>query len=252
MFVAHLVCTRIVHRGGGARGDRVAEVARRGGAGDHAMSAWRVPLPQTLRVGYASLRRTRVDAGFDDDGEPRGATCAYVCAPSSTREKLWVVAAVVTNSRAASTLGKARFEHIRERVAVLDRAAGVQSGGDWPPTTRSEASVEPWARPHSPRGARRQMVLLESGEDGRRPTDRIGTGETDEPETDEPNTDEPDTETYTACDSNDVAEDIRRRLAEAAERRAAAANAASSIASVRRQSHPPTPSRTRTPRRRRR
>ena len=162
------------------------------------MSAWRVPAPpKPPASGTRPSAAPRVDAGFDDDGEPRGG--ASIRAELNARKALGV-AAVVTRAHGGVNLGKARFEHIRERVAVLIQAAGVQSGvmatdDAFRGVGRTLGGVRALA------AALGGGVLLESGEEGGGDPGRIGTGETDEPETDEPETDEPDSETCTACDS---------------------------------------------------
>ena len=221
VFVAHLAYP--IHTEAEARA-AIASLKRDAGHCDHAMSAWRVPAPpKPSASGTRPSAAPRVDAGFDDDGEPRGG--ASIRAELNARKALGV-AAVVTRAYGGVNLGKARFEHIRERVAVLIQAAGVQSGvmatdDAFRGVGRTLGGVRALA------AALGGGVLLESGEDAAET--REGSGRVKR--TNQRRTNQTQRRTPRAI-PNDVAEDIRRRLAEAAERRAAAANAASSIASV--------------------
>ena len=100
---------------------------------DHAMSAWRVPKVGTVgSVGGgtnatkpAKPKKVKVASGFDDDGETRGG--ASIRAELNKRDAVGV-ACVVTRVYGGANLGKKRFEHIRERVRVLLIAAGLTPG----------------------------------------------------------------------------------------------------------------------------
>jgi len=226
VFVAHLAYP--IHTEAEARA-AIASLKRDAGHCDHAMSAWRVPAPpKPPALGKRPSAAPRVDAGFDDDGEPRGG--ASIRAELNARKALGV-AAVVTRAYGGVNLGKARFEHIRERVAVLIQAAGVQPGvmatdDAFRGVGRTLGGVRALA------AALGGGVPLESGEEAAEI--REGSGRvkrTNQRRTNQRRTNQTQRRTPRAI-PNDVAEDIRRRLAEAAERRATAANAASSIASV--------------------
>ena len=233
VFVAHLAYP--IHTEAEARA-AIASLKRDAGHCDHAMSAWRVPAPpKPPALGTRPSAAPRVDSGFDDDGEPRGG--ASIRAELNARKALGV-AAVVTRAYGGVNLGKARFEHIRERVAVLIQAAGVQPGvmatdDAFRGVGRTLGGVRALA------AALGGGVLLESGEEAAE-KDREGSAKrtnqrrTNQRRTDQRRTDQRRTDQKQRPKPipNDVAEDIRRRLAEAAERRAAAENAASSIASV--------------------
>jgi hypothetical protein len=109
---------------------------------DHAMSAWRVPKAGTVGVVQSSITgkgcggtqskskpekptKTKVTSDFDDDGESRGG--AAIRAELNKQDAVGV-AVVVTRAYGGVNLGKKRFEHIRERVLVLLRAAGIEPG----------------------------------------------------------------------------------------------------------------------------
>ena len=229
VFVAHLAYP--IHTEAEARA-AIASLKRDAGHCDHAMSAWRVPAPpKPPALGTRPSAAPRVDAGFDDDGEPRGG--ASIRAELNARKALGV-AAVVTRAYGGVNLGKARFEHIRERVAVLIQAAGVQPGvmatdDAFRGVGRTLGGVRALA------AALGGGVFLESGEEAAETREGSGRAKrTNQKRTNQRRTNQRRTDQKQRPKPipNDVAEDIRRRLAEAAERRAAEANAASSIASV--------------------
>jgi hypothetical protein len=129
VFVAHLafpIASDAVAR------SAIAALKRDVGDVDHAMSAYRVPAgaPPTPRRGPRTTNNKRprpakpkVASGFDDDGEARGG--AAIRAELNARRALGV-AVVVTRSYGGVNLGKARFEHIRDRVRILLDAAGCE------------------------------------------------------------------------------------------------------------------------------
>ena len=227
VFVAHLAYP--IHTEAEARA-AIASLKRDAGHCDHAMSAWRVPAPpRNPRVGYASLRRTSRRRRFRRRRRtprrrihPRRAQRAK----SSGRRR----GGDPRVRRRQPRQSPFRTHTRTRRRSHPSRGSSIRGHGHRRRVQRRRSN--PGRRPRARRGARRRSPPRERRRGGGDPG-RIGTGETDEPETDEPETDEPDSETCTPrAIPNDVAEDIRRRLAEAAERRAAAANAASSIASV--------------------
>lgn len=97
---------------------------------DHVMSAWRVPKRGTgrgeeKRKPAAARKKTPVETFFDDDGEARGG--ASIRAELNKLDAVGVVC-VVTRAYGGVNLGKKRFEHIRERVSRLFAAAGIEPG----------------------------------------------------------------------------------------------------------------------------
>lgn len=123
VFVAHLAYP--IHTEAEARA-AIASLKRDAGHCDHAMSAWRVPAPpKPPALGTRPSAAPRVDAGFDDDGEPRGG--ASIRAELNKLDAVGV-ACVVTRAYGGVNLGKKRFEHIRERVSKLCAAAGIEPG----------------------------------------------------------------------------------------------------------------------------
>ena len=87
---------------------------------DHAMSAWRVPKRGTGRGEEkrkpAARKKPMTETFFDDDGKRAAAR-----GPSAELNALDAVgvACVVTRAYGGINLGKKRFEHIRERVSKL-------------------------------------------------------------------------------------------------------------------------------------
>ena len=129
VFVAHLafpIASDAVAR------SAIAALKRDVGDVDHAMSAYRVPAaapadpasgPRTTNNKRPRPAKPKVASGFDDDGEARGG--AAIRAELNARRALGV-AVVVTRSYGGVNLGKARFEHIRDRVRILLDAAGCE------------------------------------------------------------------------------------------------------------------------------
>ena len=223
VFVAHLAYP--IHTEAEAHA-AIASLKRDAGDCDHAMSAWRVPAPpKPPAPGKRPSAAPRVDAGFDDDGEPRGG--ASIRAELNARKALGV-AAVVTRAYGGVNLGKVRFQHIRERVAVLLRAAGVQPGvmatnDAFRGVGRTLGGVHALAAAlgggaPSPLENRPDADVGEESVSS--PTARGVTGGSGLVKPTKPKP-----KPKPRAIPNDVAEDIRRRLAEAAERRAAAARA---------------------------
>ena len=223
VFVAHLAYP--IHTEAEAHA-AIASLKRDAGDCDHAMSAWRVPAPpKPPAPGKRPSPAPRVDAGFDDDGEPRGG--ASVRAELNARKALGV-AAVVTRAYGGVNLGKARFQHIRERVAVLLQAAGVQPGvmatnDAFRGVGRTLGGVHALAAAlgggaPSPLENRPDAVVGEESVSS--PTARGVRGGSGRVKPTKP---KPKPKPKPRAIPNDVAEDIRRRVAEAAERRAAAA-----------------------------
>jgi hypothetical protein len=129
VFVAHLAFPVSTE----AEANAAVSALKRACAGDvvdHAMSAWRVPKRGTGKGSpekkkTAVKKKTPVETSFDDDGEPRGG--ASIRAELNKLDAVGV-ACVVTRAYGGVNLGKKRFEHIRERVAKLCAAAGIEPG----------------------------------------------------------------------------------------------------------------------------
>ena len=129
VFVAHLAFPVSTE----AEANAAVSALKRACAGDvvdHAMSAWRVPKRGTGKGSpekkkTAVKKKTPVETSFDDDGEPRGG--ASIRAELNKLDAVGV-ACVVTRAYGGVNLGKKRFEHIRERVSKLCAAAGIEPG----------------------------------------------------------------------------------------------------------------------------
>ena len=129
VFVAHLAFPVSTE----AEANAALSALKRACAGDvvdHAMSAWRVPKRGTGKGSpekkkTAVKKKTPVETSFDDDGEPRGG--ASIRAELNKLDAVGV-ACVVTRAYGGVNLGKKRFEHIRERVSKLICAAGIEPG----------------------------------------------------------------------------------------------------------------------------
>lgn len=131
VFVAHLAFPVSTE----AEANAAVSALKRACAGDvvdHAMSAWRVPKrgtgkgsPEKKKPAEKEKKKTPVETSFDDDGEPRGG--ASIRAELNKLDAVGV-ACVVTRAYGGVNLGKKRFEHIRERVSKLCAAAGIEPG----------------------------------------------------------------------------------------------------------------------------
>lgn len=133
VFVAHLAFPVSTE----AEANAAVSALKRACAGDvvdHAMSAWRVPKrgtgqgsPEKRKPAEKKTfkKKTPVETSFDDDGEPRGG--ASIRAELNKLDAVGV-ACVVTRAYGGVNLGKKRFEHIRERVSKLCAAAGIEPG----------------------------------------------------------------------------------------------------------------------------
>ena len=131
VFVAHLAFPVSTE----AEANAAVSALKRACAGDvvdHAMSAWRVPKrgtgkgsPEKKKPAEKKKKKTPVETSFDDDGEPRGG--ASIRAELNKLDAVGV-ACVVTRAYGGVNLGKKRFEHIRERVSKLCAAAGIEPG----------------------------------------------------------------------------------------------------------------------------
>ena len=129
VFVAHLAFPVSTE----AEANAALSALKRACAGDvvdHAMSAWRVPKRGTGKGSpekkkTAVKKKTPVETSFDDDGEPRGG--ASIRAELNKLDAVGV-ACVVTRAYGGVNLGRKRFEHIRERVSKLVSAAGIEPG----------------------------------------------------------------------------------------------------------------------------
>ena len=129
VFVAHLAFPVSTE----AEANAAVSALKRACAGDvvdHAMSAWRVPKRGTGKGSpekkkTAVKKKTPVETSFDDDGEPRGG--ASIRAELNKLDAVGV-ACVVTRAYGGVNLGKKRFEHIRERDSKLCAAAGIEPG----------------------------------------------------------------------------------------------------------------------------
>jgi len=132
VFVAHLAFPVSTE----AEANAALSALKRACAGDvvdHAMSAWRVPKRgkekrgEEKRKPAVSLKKkkTTTETFFDDDGETRGG--ASIRAELNALDAVGV-ACVVTRAYGGVNLGKKRFEHIRERVSKLVHAAGIEPG----------------------------------------------------------------------------------------------------------------------------
>jgi len=129
VFVAHLAFPVSTE----AEANAALSALKRACAGDvvdHAMSAWRVPKRGKEKRGEekrkpAARKKTTTETFFDDDGETRGG--ASIRAELNALDAVGV-ACVVTRAYGGVNLGKKRFEHIRERVSKLVHAAGFEPG----------------------------------------------------------------------------------------------------------------------------
>lgn len=129
VFVAHLAFPVSTE----AEANAALSALKRACAGDvvdHAMSAWRVPKRGKEKRGEekrkpAARKKTTTETFFDDDGETRGG--ASIRAELNALDAVGV-ACVVTRAYGGVNLGKKRFEHIRERVSKLVAAAGIEPG----------------------------------------------------------------------------------------------------------------------------
>ena len=128
VFVAHLAFPVSTE----AEANAALSALKRACAGDvvdHAMSAWRVPKRGTGRGEEkrkpAARKKPMTETFFDDDGETRGG--ASIRAELNALDAVGV-ACVVTRAYGGINLGKKRFEHIRERVSKLVSAAGIEPG----------------------------------------------------------------------------------------------------------------------------
>jgi len=129
VFVAHLAFPVSTE----AEANAALSALKRACAGDvvdHAMSAWRVPKRGKEKRGEekrkpAARKKTMTETFFDDDGETRGG--ASIRAELNALDAVGV-ACVVTRAYGGVNLGKKRFEHIRERVSKLVAAAGIRPG----------------------------------------------------------------------------------------------------------------------------
>lgn len=128
VFVAHLAFPVSTE----AEANAALSALKRACAGDvvdHAMSAWRVPKRGTGRGEEkrkpAARKKPMTETFFDDDGETRGG--ASIRAELNALDAVGV-ACVVTRAYGGVNLGKKRFEHIRERVSKLVSAAGIEPG----------------------------------------------------------------------------------------------------------------------------
>ena len=128
VFVAHLAFPVSTE----AEANAALSALKRACAGDvvdHAMSAWRVPKRGTGRGEEkrkpAARKKPMTETFFDDDGETRGG--ASIRAELNKLDAVGV-ACVVTRAYGGVNLGKKRFEHIRERVSKLVSAAGLERG----------------------------------------------------------------------------------------------------------------------------
>lgn len=129
VFVAHMAFPVSTE----AEANAALSALKRACAGDvvdHAMSAWRVPKRiagrgEEKRKPAATRKKTSVLTFFDDDGEARGG--ASIRAELNKLDAVGV-ACVVTRAYGGVNLGKKRFEHIRERVSRLCAAAGIEPG----------------------------------------------------------------------------------------------------------------------------
>ena len=128
VFVAHMAFPVSTE----AEANAALSALKRACAGDvvdHAMSAWRVPKRGTGRGEEkrkpAARKKPMTETFFDDDGETRGG--ASIRAELNALDAVGV-ACVVTRAYGGVNLGRKRFEHIRERVSRLCAAAGIEPG----------------------------------------------------------------------------------------------------------------------------
>ena len=194
-----------------------------------------VAIPNGKRSG-----NPKTETAFDDDGEARGG--AAIRAELNAKKALGV-AVVVTRFYGGVNIGKARFEHIRERTAAMLKAAGcvegvmaesdawrgagraLGGGGDGTDALAAalggipRPALVPRAPPPPPArvgGAKSTPTPTTARGAGGRASTREGTGRGRGSRT-------------SSAVSAATVEDVRRRMAEAAERRAARSAAAAAI-----------------------
>ena len=192
----------------------------------------RVPAPPKPATPGSRKRKApataavKAESGFDDDGEARGG--AAIRAELNARKAVGV-ACVVTRFYGGENIGKARFEHIRERTAAMLAAAGCREGvmvesDAWRGTGRTlggAGGVDALAAALGgvPIAAQRQPHQRQQRQQQQETATVKGKGKVEHTQAA--------TATVTGATSTVPARDIRQVMAEAAERRAQAAAAGS-------------------------